>query len=148
VVFSFRRLLENRVERLLGDVFPSDISKGFHRFVTGHHSDGASLCASVSPCRIAHALAGPAQVLRLHSADLRRQTQQAFDQIARPIGISYPERQMQVHFRASSFANRKANAGQFVIVARQGFSTDESRLRPPDGTVTSRSAVRRSTRQG
>jgi hypothetical protein len=148
VAFSFRRLVENRVERLLGDIFPADISKGFHRFVTGHHSDGASLCASVSPCRSAHALAGPAQVLRFHSADLRRHPQQAFDQIARPIGISYPERQMQVPFQASTFENRKANAGRFVIVARQGFSIDESRLRPPDGTGTSRPAVRRSTRQG
>jgi aryl sulfotransferase len=126
VHFSFRRHVENMTAEVLTDVFPSDISEGFRIFVTGDHTDGASLSSIVDHYRSALALDRNENILRLHYADMLRHPEEAFRQIAWHVGISYPGERMYELFQASTFENMKANAERFAVAAREGFWTNDA----------------------
>jgi aryl sulfotransferase len=121
VHFSFRKHVENMTQEVLAEVFPTDIKAGFHHFINGTHTDGASLASIIDHYRSALALTGQENILRLHYADMRRAPEVAFRRIADHIGISHPPRLFADLFRATTFDSMKANAHRFAVAARRGF---------------------------
>ncbi|MGJ8618258.1 MAG: sulfotransferase domain-containing protein, partial [Sulfitobacter sp.] len=117
VHFSFRRHLTNMTEKVLGDVYPDDISTSFRIFLEGDHFDGASLSTIVDHYRSALACEASENLLRLHYADLRRDLPHAFARISKHVGINHPTELQNTLIDAARFENMKANADRFAVAA-------------------------------
>lgn len=126
VHLSFRRHIENMTQNVLEDIYPSDIHEGFRIFLEGDHTDGASLLSITDHYRSALALAGRENFLRLHYADMTRDTASAIFQIAEHVGITHSPPVMDKLIDAASFRNMKRNAERFAVSAREGFWRKDS----------------------
>ena len=126
VHFSFRKHLANMNHDVLGDVYPKDISAGFRIFLEGDHFDGTSLSTIIHHYRSSLELEPAGNLLQLHYADMCRDLPDAFDRIAKHVGIDLSPDLTSTLIEAASFTNMKANAGRFVAAAGQGFWRKES----------------------
>ena len=129
---SFRRHVRNMPISLLDAWYPDVDAHGetFRRFLEGGAEgpdcDANTLAHMVRHYQAAQGLADRSNVTLFHYADMLRDLEGVFDQVARLLGISHPADVMAHLVHAARFDNMKENATRFAPGGGTGFYKSDS----------------------